>query len=441
MLRSPALVAALVIWAVAAGAALVNGDRVIERQRRVLAQSDALQREQHAAVLSHQPGSAPAGDQLYYLAFHTRHQPSSWAALSLGQRDQRSFNLKVRMLALHGQLYDGDLVSPLVAALGTFDFAFVIVALAPLLVVALCHDLVSGEREAGTWPLVKAQPVAIARVLAAKGGARALVVIALVTAVTAGAPFTTGTPWDERVVALLVAGAAYLLVWVGVACVVATLGQSSGANALLLLGVWVVLVVVGPALLVVAGAARFPTPEALELTVAQRQGYHGAWDRPVGETMAAFYARYPEWKDTPVPNDRYSNAWYYAMQQRGDDAAAPAASAYRAALLERHAWAGRWLALLPPAALQAALDRAARTDLPSHISYLDSVGAFHEALKRRFFPAVFRDEAIAAVDWRDVPRHDHVDEGRTGDLLPALPAFAAWLAVALGWTWRRRASL
>jgi hypothetical protein len=75
--------------------------------------------------------------------------------------------------------------------------------------------------------------------------------------------------------------------------------------------------------------------------------------------------------DQVVPTDRYSNAWYYAMQQRGDDAAAPAAAAYVATLHVRHAWVGRWLWLFPPAALQRALDRMARTDLPSHLAYLD----------------------------------------------------------------------
>lgn len=439
--RSPALVAALVVWTAAAAAALYNGERVIERQRRVLAQSDALQQAQHEAVLSHQPGSAPAGDQLYYLAFHTRHQPSSWAALSLGQRDQRSFNLKVRMLALHGQLYDGDLISPLVSAFGSFDLTFVLAALAPLLIVALCHDLVSGEREGGTWRLVRAQPVPALRVLAVKAGVRAAVVMGVVGAVIAALPVASAVPWDARVAALIAVISVHLLAWAVLACVVATFGWASEINALVLLALWVVLVVVGPALLLVAGAARFPTPEALELTVLQRQGYHGAWDRPVPETMAAFVARYPEWKDAHVPGDRYSNAWYYAMQQRGDDAAAPAAAAYRTALLERHAWSGRWLALLPPAQVQAAMDRVARTDLPGHIAYLDSVATFHEALKRRFFPVVFAESTVSQVAWRDVPRHDHADEGRAADLIPALGGLAGWLAAALAVLWTRRKAL
>jgi len=414
---------------------------VIARQQQVIADSDRLQREQHDAVLAVQPPTASAGDQLYYLAHHTRHHPSSWAALSVGQRDLRSFNVKVRLLALHGQLYDGDIVSPLLAALGTFDLAFVLVALAPLLVVALCHDLLSGEREAGTWPLVKSQPSSPLAVFAAKVLARYAVLVGVVTAAVLVAPLLVGAPLDGRVVALAATMTLYLLLWVGLAAAVSSLGRGSDVNVLVLLGLWVMLVIVGPALVMVAGAARYPTPEALELTVAQRQGYHEAWDRPVAETMAPFLARHPGWGAFPVPTDRYSTAWYYAMQQRGDDAAAPAAAAYRAALEARHAWVQRGLALFPPAALQASVDRLARTDLTSHLAYLDSVATFHATLTRHFLPMMFREPSLGEVDWSGTPRHDHHDEGRAGDLAAPLPSLLAWLGLALAVILARRARI
>ena len=190
-----------------------------------------------------------------------------------------------------------------------------------------------------------------------------------------------------------------------------------------------------------AAAARFPAPEALELTIAQRQGYHSSWDRPVRETMAPFVQRYPEWAGVVVPTDRYSNPWYYAMQQRGDEAAGPPARAYRAALEQRHAWVQRWWRAMPPAAVQAALTRAARTDLPAYLVYLDSVAAFHEALKRQFFPVVFSDRTIRDVRWADAPRHDHADEGTADDLVGAALLLAAWCVTGLALVALRREPL
>lgn len=428
--RSRPLMAALLAWVVAAGGATMHGERAIARQRQALAASDALQAEQHAAVLSHQPPEANAGDQLYYLAFHTRHEPSAWAALSLGQRETRAFNLKVRILALHGQLYDGDLTSPVLDALGHVDFVFVLVVLAPLLVIAVAHDLVSGEHEAGTWPLLGAQPVSAAAVLSVKLAVRLGAVLAVAAGTTLVAPLAAGAPFDGRVVMAAVTVVAYVVLWGLAAFAVNTAGKGSDVNALALLGLWIAWVVVGPTLVATAASARFPAPEALELTVQQRQGYHGAWDRPVAETMAAFYQRYPEWASAPVPTDRYSNAWYYAMQQRGDDAAHDAAAGYFATLRARDAWVRGWWWLFPPAAMQAAFDRLARTDLPAHLAYLDSVATFHERLKRHFFPALFAEAPIKAVDWTVTPRHQHADDGVAGDLMPAVAGVGLWTAVA-----------
>jgi ABC-2 type transport system permease protein len=382
-----------------------------------------------------------AGDQLYYLTFHTRHHPSSWAPLAVGQRDQRAFNLKVRILALQGQLYDGEITSPLLAALGALDFAFVLVVLTPLVVIALLHDLVSGEREDGTWGLVRATATDAVWALAAKMSARLVIVGAAVVGTTVAAAVWVGVPVDASLLAVAAVAALYVLVWATLAVLVATLGRPSSVNALLLLGAWVVLVIVGPAMATTAAAARFPAPEALELTIAQRQGYHGSWDRPVRETMAAFAQRYPEWAGAVVPTDRYSNPWYYAMQQRGDDAAAAPARAYRAALEQRHAWVQRWWRALPPAALQAALTRVARTDLLAHLAYLDSVAAFHEGLKRRFLPVVFSEQTIRDVRWEDTPRHDHSDDGAAGDLAGAATMLVVWCVAGLALAALRREHL
>ena len=107
----------------------------------------------------------------------------------------------------------------------------------------------------------------------------------------------------------------------------------------------------------------------------------------------------------------------------------------------RQVWVGRWLRLFPPADVQRAIDRLARTDLPGHLAYLDSVASFHEALKRHFLPVMFREPTIAEVNWRNLPRHDHRDEGVASDLLPATVSVATWAALGLALTWTRRANL
>ena len=62
--------------------------------------------------------------------------------------------MRVRALGLQAQLYDGEVFNPELTLPGRFDFAFVLVYLAPLFLIALLHDLLSGEREAGRLKLL-----------------------------------------------------------------------------------------------------------------------------------------------------------------------------------------------------------------------------------------------------------------------------------------------
>jgi ABC-2 type transport system permease protein len=281
--------------------------------------------------------------------------------------------------------------------------------LAPLFVIALTYNVYAAEIEAGTWSLVRSQPVRALRVLLLRYLLRGLVIWLPLIGLLAAATVIVGLPIDADYA--LVAGATllYVALWVGVSALVSAARQSSDFNLSVLLGVWLVWTALGPALVNVVAAARHSLPEALELTVLQRQGYHGAWDEPLPAVMEAFYQRYPEWRAVDVPRDRYSNGWYYAMQQRGDDAARDAAAGYRRALEARDAWVARMSWICPPAAFQRLLSRVARTDLRSYLSYLDSVAAYHESLKRHFFPVVFSDRTVSEVDWAATPRHRHRD--------------------------------
>ncbi len=407
--RSRTIAAGLIIILAAGVFAVMHGRSVIDRQRGVLAGAALRQQLEHRAILAPTPPTSLAGDQLYYLFFHTVREPSAWAPAFIGQRDLQPYNLKVRMLALQGQLYDAELGSPLIASFGAFDVAFVFVVLAPLLVIALTFNIISAEREGGTWDVLRAQPVRASRVMVWRFAITGVLVWSALIVLLAVTTIACAIPIDRTWVTVAVWLALYVSFWVAAAGAVNALGRASEVNALLLLGLWMTLTIVGPALTNAAAAARFPVPEGLELTIAQREGYHSGWDRPLDETMQAFYARYPQWASVPIPADRYSNGWYYAMQQRGDDLAAPIARRYRAALEAREQWTAGWVSLFPPAVLQRALSRVAGTDLQSYLAYLDSVSAYHESLKEHFFPIVFGNQTVADVDWSAVPRHSFRD--------------------------------
>ena len=67
---------------------------------------------------------------------------------------------------------DAEFENPANLSYGTFDLAFVIAFLLPLLVIALCFDLISAEREQGTLPLLRAQPISGSRLFFSRAMAR-----------------------------------------------------------------------------------------------------------------------------------------------------------------------------------------------------------------------------------------------------------------------------
>ncbi|MCG8466655.1 MAG: DUF3526 domain-containing protein [Gemmatimonadetes bacterium] len=437
MARSPGAVLALAL-VVAAGAFAVWGGAQRTRQMTdALRVAEATHAVQFERVLGRYPGTTEAGETLYYLAFPAGTPPTAWSGLFQGQRDINPWNHRVRLLALEGQLYDAETGNPAALAAGPLDLGFVLIVLLPLVVILLTYDVRSGEEEMGTWSLVLAQAHSAREALAAKAGARALL-IGLATGLLLLLGMTVaGAPPDRSAVSVIVVVALYVTVWFVGSLSVALRFRSSTTNAMILAGAWTVAVAAGPAVLNLVSAVRHPMPEALELTVLQREGYHASWDRPVGETMEQFYVDYPHLSEYDVPAEGFSWAWYYAMNHRGDQLARESANLYAERLRARESWARRWSVLLPSVATQLALDRVAGTDVSGHLRHVQAVRDYHERLKAHFHPLVFTNTTIEDTDWTEVPRFQPKTGVATSLLALGFPlvTLLGWLLLATGSLW------
>ncbi len=398
-------------------------------------------RSQLEFLVGRYPPTTEAGELLYYLTFPASQPPSRLSGLASGREAVETANLRIRLLALEGQLYEQETLNPRLAAAGRLDLGFVLLALLPLLIIAITYDLVSGERERGTWRLAQLF-VPSSRLVGVKTGARILVVAGLVVSLLAIGALATGLDGDGRpgwAAALVVLHTAF---WFALCLAVATGRRSSTANAMVLVGAWVALTFLAPAVLSLMNTILHPAPEALDLTVRQRQGYHEAWDLPREETMEEFFEDYPEWSDWIVPQDRFTWAWYYAMNHRGDQAARETSRAYRDVLARRDAWAGRWSLLVPPLAARIALDRLASSDLEAQLAYQEAVRSYHERLKTHFQPILFAETPHPEVDWSRVPIFEPAApvEAPAAAGLPAAASLALASLLAL-WGARGRRAL
>lgn len=416
--------------------AVVSGLLELSRQEQTIARLAELQAKELAAQQPKLTQKGDAGTVAYYASLVTWDEPAPAAFLALGLRDTAPYVLRVRALALQAQLHEGEVFNPELALAGRFDFAFVLVYLAPLFLIALLYDLVSGERHAGR----------LATLIALTGGGRCLwlrraalravcVFVALALPLLAGA-WASKMPAVSMVTALgTVLG--YLFFWTGLSLAVAARRASSVNNATALMSCWAMLTLVLPTIGHAVLAQAVPVRQGVDLMLAQRQEVHGAWDLPREETMQRFFRTHPEWQKTaPLPSG-FHWKWYFAFQHLGDESVAKQVAAYRAGLLARQRWTERLGWLLPGVGVQAVLHRVASTDLHAQLDYQDQVARFHTRLRSFYYPYLFNETRFDAQDFELLPRF----QSREADTKPLGGSLLALALLALAATlWGVRAS-
>lgn len=341
-----------------------------------------------------------------YAAFHlTYAPPSDFAFAALGQRDTAPWLHRVRMLALEGQIHEADTRNADFGLIGRFDFAFLAASVAPLLLMLLLYDLRGGERVAGRHDLLVATAGKPSRLWLPRAGVRfAGLVLALLVPFWIGAALEGSEPRTVLAASALVIGA--LLVWWLIVDGVGRLRASPPVLLTALVGIWLTLALLVPALSRAAIEAATPVPDGAEILMIQREAVNDAWDIPKEATMTPFLARHPEWKSLGTVEKPFEWKWYYAFQQVGDMQAEPIARAYREGRLARDRAAGLAAVLSPAALVERGFERLAHTDTQSMIGYENRVRAFHSELRAFHYALFFRDPPYDPVVFADLPRYE-----------------------------------
>lgn len=436
-LQDRMVLAAMCALLLAGGYAIYQGGQVIAKQQAIIDQAPALQAEHIKKQLELSPQDL--SNALYYIHWDTLHRPSGWAGFAIGQRDVNPYQVKVSILTLEGQLYNSETANPNNLLYGNFDAAFVLVFLLPLLVIAWCHNLLSADQESGVWNLLRAQPVAPARVICLRLALRFAVALLPAWGLIAASCLSLKSAWDLRLAYAALITAAYLAFWFALSALVISWQKSTAFNALTLLGTWIALTILAPALLNLLISTAFPVAESFAVTVKQREGYHRKWDEPKAATMQKFYEKYPAYRSFPIPEDKFSWGWYYAMQNAGDLEAGDATAQYLAKLEKRDAWTTAVAWGLPPVNAQLCFNALTKNDLRTHLAYLESVRKHHTNLREHFYPYIFRNAQVAELDLKKLPHHDFANEAQPTTFPSLVIGLLLLCALAGAWAWRNLA--
>jgi ABC-2 type transport system permease protein len=432
--RSRGLMIGLLLLFAAGLVSLHIGKHFLEKNQEIISKTAHYQQESISRTVQYNPKDI--GLLLYYARFGLVNQLPNLAGLAIGQRDVNPSLQSVTIRNLEEQKYAGVLMNPMYQLLGNMDFSFVLIFFFPLVIIALCFNLVSEEKEEGTWSLVLSQSGNPLNMLRMKLLIRYVSVLLVLFLLLGIGGLYLAIPFDAAFGALGLMALLYVSFWFALGWLVVSFHKNSSQSALALLLVWLLLTVVVPASLNALTASMYPVPEAFSTVLESREGYHNKWDQPKEPTVAKFHQHYPQFRAYQHPEGAdYSWLWYYAMQQMGDDEAAADAQAFKEKLRKRASFSRIAGMAFPTIHTQLNLNALSLSDMDNYLQYLEALEEFHEQKRLYFYPKIFNEAPVAGENWQAFTLEYFTDEAQVNWLRLVLPLLVMTL-LCLGWASR-----
>ncbi|PXY43094.1 DUF3526 domain-containing protein [Flavobacterium hydrophilum] len=411
---------------------LLIGQQFQQKQHKNITEAAVYQKEHIARNASFHKDEM--GLLLYYVKFSLVNKTFPLNSLAIGQRDVNPSIQSVTIRGVEAQKYDSELNNPNNLLLGNLDFSFVLIYIFPLLIIAFTYNIVSEEKESGTWKIVASQSDNTFLYILKLFYIRILSLLALLTIILVVAVILLNIPFDSSLLTFYIISILYILFWFAVCFFIVSLQKNSNFNSVILLTVWLFLIIILPATINTYIVNKYPVPEALELTLKQRNAYHEKWDMDKKTTMDKFYSHYPQFKSYILPDTEFSWLWYYAMQQMGDDESAKQSQELQTKLKQRNEASQMIAQFIPTLHTQIQLNEIAKSDFENQLLFIQKTTAFHEKTRLYFYPKIFDNAPVAKENWSKFRVETFEDNSETSLSKSFLPLVFINLAfIALGW--------
>lgn len=187
--------------------------------------------------------------------------------------------------------------NPQYLLIGAFDVALVVVALMPLLMIAVSFDVLARERQRGTLAMALCAPVTLARFVWSKLLFRNLLlwllaVCSMVVLAVVGADGNGGDRFP-RFLAWLCVSFCYGAFWLGLIALVLSRAETATHAVTVMIALWFVLTLAIPGLVSTTSEAVYPTPSRLALLSKVRQ-VEAETNRELAELTDQFLTDHPE---------------------------------------------------------------------------------------------------------------------------------------------------
>lgn len=353
--------------------------------------------------------------------------PGSLAAVSVGQRDLLPHTIWVTTLARLSEAGPDDGGGLARRVTGAFDLAFVLVFLLPLVVIALCFDVLAAERERGTLALVLSQPVSLGTFVLAKALLRGLVLVLVVLLAALVVPLAVSVGQLDGAALVSIALYVVLLVaytafWFCLCLCVNAYGASAAGNALSLVSVWLLVVVVVPGLTSAMADTLYPSPSRVALVNQAREVA-----REVEAEVSAIEGDHGQ----PASKARDTAVRAARVQTELEERVRPVMDDFAAQLERQQRLVDRLRFLSPAIVAYEGLNDVAGSGVTRHQHFSKAVERYQAEYRRFFFERIERRQSLGTADYDAMPRFQYQEApaselalrlgaGLVGLLLPAL---------------------
>jgi ABC-2 type transport system permease protein len=383
---------------------LYNGWRNITHIRHEIQHAQHEEQVRKQSQINTYTQHGDAGEVGYYVFHNVYQHPADWSFIALGNRMVTPYVQRVRLLGLQGQLYDGESHHPEYVMIGSFDYAFWLIFFAPLLCIALMHDLKASEHQAQRLVFLSSLLNHTSRFWLKRIAVRWLIVSISLCLPLIAFSLMHALPVSPLLIILGIT-LGYTLCWTLICALVSLRSKALNAsfNAMVLASVWILICMVLPNVAQAWVHYQYPVQDGSDIALQHRQLVHSAWDLPKEATLQPFYKLYPQWENTPPVENRFHWKWYFAFQHMADVKLSTFVQQREQALLDRHTASEKIAIILPSVWVQQKLENIAESDVTHLLNYRHKINEFHTKIRDYIYPYLFEEKPFTNNDFANMP--------------------------------------
>ena len=357
--------------------------------------------------------------------------PKPLSFISQGQSDLFTHYVQPKAYGDSFLFNYSELSNPVQLLFGSFDLAFVIIYIFPLIIIAFGFAIFSSEKENGSLKLIASQPISLIRWTFQKISIRYLWLVVITLLILLITLAINNFDFIENISGFTSASLiilAYITFWFSVVFLVNIWINNSAKNAVALLAIWVVIVLIMPATISQFGNSLYPVPSRTKLITEVRE-LKEEISKKQDAILDNFLRDHPEYADTGSETNYSFWHKYLASQDIIEEELAPLVSSYEKQLKAQQNWIKKWQYFSPAIIVQQAFNSIAGTSTLDYQSYRKQVSDYAKKWRNFFVPMLYKNEKFSSKKFSSLPTFNFVNPKSNSVAKALIPLFIFSLVI------------